>query len=60
MPLKQKEMHADTVLLNDGTINEFQDLVDLLRRLGETQTRTVALDEIVSALAVEATPPDLL
>ena len=31
-----------------------------LRRLGETQTRTVALDEIVSALAVEATPPDLL
>lgn len=28
MPLKQKEMHADTVLLNDGTINEFQNLVE--------------------------------
>jgi threonyl-tRNA synthetase len=30
-----------------------------LRRLGENQTRTVALDEVVAALATEATPPDL-
>lgn len=30
-----------------------------LRRLGETQTRTVALDEILADLAAEATPPDL-
>ena len=30
-----------------------------LRRLGENQTRTVALDGVVAALATEATPPDL-
>lgn len=30
-----------------------------LRRLGETQTRTVALDEILAELAAEATAPDL-
>ena len=29
------------------------------RRLGEKQSRTVALDEIVADLAAEATPPDL-
>lgn len=31
-----------------------------VRRLGEKQTSVTSLDEIVSALAVEATPPDLL
>jgi threonyl-tRNA synthetase len=30
-----------------------------LRRLGEKQTKVVALDEIVAELAAEATPPDL-
>jgi threonyl-tRNA synthetase len=30
-----------------------------LRRLGEKQTKVIALDEIVSSLSVEATPPDL-
>jgi threonyl-tRNA synthetase len=30
-----------------------------VRRLGEEGTRTMALDELVSALALEATPPDL-
>ncbi|SMH35125.1 threonine--tRNA ligase [Maritimibacter sp. HL-12] len=30
-----------------------------LRRLGEKQTRVVALDEVVTDLAAEATPPDL-
>ncbi len=30
-----------------------------LRRLGETQTRTVSLDDILADLAAEATPPDL-
>jgi len=30
-----------------------------VRRLGDTRTETVALDEIVAALAVEALPPDL-
>jgi dephospho-CoA kinase len=28
MPLKQKELYADTVLANNGTINEFQHLVE--------------------------------
>jgi threonyl-tRNA synthetase len=30
-----------------------------LRRLGETQTHALALDDVLRALAVEATPPDL-
>jgi threonyl-tRNA synthetase len=30
-----------------------------VRRLGEEGTRTMALDDLVSALALEATPPDL-
>ena len=30
-----------------------------LRRLGEKQSRVVALDEVVAELAAEATPPDL-
>ena len=30
-----------------------------VRRLGEKQTQTVGLDEIVTQLAEEATPPDL-
>ena len=30
-----------------------------VRRLGETRTETVPLDEIVARLADEATPPDL-
>lgn len=29
------------------------------RRLGENKTETVALDQIIADLAVEATPPDL-
>ncbi|WP_343081256.1 threonine--tRNA ligase [Ostreiculturibacter nitratireducens] len=30
-----------------------------VRRLGETRTETLALDEVVASLAAEATPPDL-
>ncbi|RVT85271.1 threonine--tRNA ligase [Rhodobacteraceae bacterium CCMM004] len=38
---------------------EVEDRTVTLRRLGEKQTRTVALDEAVAVLADEATPPDL-
>jgi threonyl-tRNA synthetase len=31
-----------------------------LRRLGENKTAVTSLDEVVSLLATEATPPDLL
>lgn len=38
---------------------EVDDRTVTLRRLGEKATRTVALDEVVTELAQEATPPDL-
>ncbi|KUF12087.1 threonine--tRNA ligase [Pseudoponticoccus marisrubri] len=38
---------------------EVEERTVTLRRLGEKQTRTVALDEIVPDLARDATPPDL-
>jgi threonyl-tRNA synthetase len=37
---------------------EVEDRTVNLRRLGEKQTKVVALDEIVSSLSAEATPPD--
>ncbi|TCP41380.1 threonine--tRNA ligase [Rhodovulum marinum] len=38
---------------------EVEERTVTVRRLGEKQTRTVTLDEIVAELAREATPPDL-
>ncbi|PWJ19306.1 threonine--tRNA ligase [Jannaschia seohaensis] len=38
---------------------EVEDRTVTLRRLGEKATQVVALDEVVAALAAEATPPDL-
>jgi threonyl-tRNA synthetase len=40
-------------------MKEVEERTVSVRRLGETQTRTVSLDEIVQELAAEATPPDL-
>jgi threonyl-tRNA synthetase len=39
---------------------EVEDRTVSVRRLGETETRTAPLDEIVASLAAEALPPDLL
>ncbi|WP_372610027.1 threonine--tRNA ligase [Aquicoccus sp.] len=38
---------------------EVEDRTVTLRRLGEKQTRVAPIDEVTSALAAEATPPDL-
>ena len=38
---------------------EVEERTASVRRLGEQQTKVMALDEIVTALAAEATPPDL-
>jgi threonyl-tRNA synthetase len=40
-------------------MKEVEERTVSVRRLGETQTRTVSLDQIVKELAAEATPPDL-
>jgi threonyl-tRNA synthetase len=40
-------------------MKEVEDRSVTLRRLGEKQTRVVALDEVVQELSSEATPPDL-
>ncbi len=40
-------------------MKEVEDRTVTLRRLGEKQTRVVALDEVVHELSTEATPPDL-
>ncbi|MAM60941.1 threonine--tRNA ligase [Maritimibacter sp. UBA3975] len=40
-------------------MKEVEDRTVTLRRLGEKQTRVVALDEVVQELSTEATPPDL-
>ncbi|MCU0815956.1 MAG: threonine--tRNA ligase [Cypionkella sp.] len=40
-------------------MKEVEERTVSLRRLGETQTRTVGLDQIVAELAAEALPPDL-
>ncbi|WP_288928974.1 threonine--tRNA ligase [uncultured Maritimibacter sp.] len=40
-------------------MKEVEDRTVTLRRLGEKQTRVVALDEVVQELSAEATPPDL-
>ncbi len=41
-------------------MKEVEDRTVSMRRLGEKQSRVVALDEAVTALAIEATPPDLV
>ncbi len=41
-------------------MKEVEDRTVSLRRLGETQTRTVALDQVLADLTAEATPPDLV
>ena len=38
---------------------EVEDRTVTIRRLGEKQTTVMALDELVSLLALEATPPDI-
>ncbi|MFN4156056.1 MAG: threonine--tRNA ligase [Paracoccaceae bacterium] len=40
-------------------MKEVEDRTVSVRRLGETQTRTMALADLVADLAAEATPPDL-
>ena len=40
-------------------MKEVEERTVSVRRLGETQTRTMALDEIVAQLTAEALPPDL-
>ncbi|NEX47279.1 threonine--tRNA ligase [Pseudotabrizicola algicola] len=40
-------------------MKEVEDRTVSVRRLGETQTRTVGLDALVAELVAEATPPDL-
>ncbi len=40
-------------------MKEVEERTVSVRRLGETQTRTMALEELVAALVAEATPPDL-
>ncbi|MFD2175011.1 threonine--tRNA ligase [Rhodobacter lacus] len=40
-------------------LKEVENRTVSVRRLGDTRTETVALEEIVTALAAEATPPDL-
>lgn len=40
-------------------MKEVEERTVSVRRLGETQTRTAALDDIVAELAAEALPPDL-
>ncbi|MBN2631109.1 MAG: threonine--tRNA ligase [Rhodobacteraceae bacterium] len=41
-------------------MKEVEERTVSVRRLGETQTRTVALDQILAELTAEATPPDLV
>ena len=38
---------------------EVEERTVTLRRLGEKQTKVLPLDEVVTSLTVEATPPDL-
>ena len=40
-------------------MKEVEDRTVSVRRLGETQTRTQSLDEVIATLRLEATPPDL-
>ncbi len=40
-------------------LKEVEDRTVTLRRLGEKQTRVIALDEVIAELSLEATPPDL-
>ncbi len=41
-------------------MKEVQDRTVSLRRLGDTRTETLALPDVIAALAQEATPPDLM
>jgi len=41
-------------------MKEVEERTVSVRRLGEKQTSVTSLDDIVSTLSVEATPPDLL
>ncbi len=41
-------------------MKEVQDRTVSLRRLGDTRTETLALPDVIAALAQEATPPDLV
>ena len=40
-------------------MKEVEERTVSLRRLGETQTKTVKLDDILAELTAEATPPDM-
>ena len=41
-------------------MKEVEDKTVTIRRLGEKHTKVVTLDEAVTSLALEATPPDLV